>query len=32
MRRGIRVGQIAIEATADDLAFIHYNGTDRNFS
>jgi hypothetical protein len=32
MRCRIRVGQIAIESAADDLAFIHHNGTDRNFS
>jgi hypothetical protein len=32
MRRRIRVGQIAIESPAYDLAFLHHDGADRNFS
>ena len=32
MGRRIRVCEIAIEAAADDLAFMHHDGADRNFS
>ena len=32
MRRWVRVGQIAIESASDDLAFMHHDSADRNFS
>jgi hypothetical protein len=32
MRRGIGVGQVAVESAADDFAFMYYHSPDRDFA